>query len=117
MLYCPLSGLGTHIFDFYNGDYAIVCDSIVCGNSSRLYQNLVGGDFGYISNSFFEKLYGARRRRAPMAVIRSVKAKNQAMKGLEYQGAGSLETYWDLELLWRSQSVLIVCSTNPNSFT
>lgn len=41
---------------------------------------------------------GVRKKRASMPI----KGKSQVVRGLEYQGAGSLKAYWDLKLLQRS---------------
>jgi hypothetical protein len=50
-----------------------------------------------------------------MTVIGPIKGKNQAMKGLEYQGKGSLKEYRDLKS--EVAKGLIFSSTNPDSFT
>lgn len=58
MFYCPSSELGAHIrLCALEWDHVVKRVSKVCANSLRVYQNLVGCDFGYISNLLFEKLY------------------------------------------------------------
>lgn len=94
-------------------DHVIKRVSKVCGSSLRVYQNLVGGDFGYISNLLYEKLCRSWGNKDVSYRYNEVcEGQEPGNEGLRYQGARSLEAYWDFKLLETSQRILLFCSTN-----